>query len=588
MKTAVQDYIEKYITTPDIDIMSDTNREFIYQEGGYSRFFPVLPGGYQPIQAPTGTPPQDNHALWNSVSQNLLALGRQGLANREMKMRESQNKIDNELGFARLELAKQQLSQQDEQFKISSAFEQMRMSNTLFDRVSKVEFPSYRQKEYEDYIGSPDGIATNMKAYEDAVAADDLNAQLKAANKINAAMSNPNIIKWSMEKKRDDETLKDLEILAKADPLSLQYKNISEVASAVVSGQQPPPVDWVGVTPEEKALSAQAYEAAKAQDRELSIQTRETAIWVAEAKAGLAEIDAMMTQLDVDEARLLKETLDAALALPEYANDPEKRLKLIRDHKEVVRTEAAKTAAIRAGATLNDPSNQWEYVPWLLRNNPGMSRAEAEKIAAEKVRNEKSSKVSYNGLYDPNGGGPGGGQQDPITNKLATNILDATNRQMDTWGPIQSADRGTVNDVVETNKGYYKFRSVNPSTKTPINEAVTLGKDDEYLVTQVRIDSNGKTVSVLGSVKTTDEKLAKKLSPGIKPNEDGEYIIPNVMSAGDKADFGLKGLNTSDPDTQPKSTSQQSTTQGQPPYAAGPNQTWENVNGKWILVTIKK
>ena len=560
MKTAVQDYIEKYITTPDIDIMSDTNREFIYQEGGYSRFFPVLPGGYQPIQAPQGTPPeQGQHALWSSVAQNLQGAARIQQGNRQLKMQETQNKIDNELGYARLELAKQQLAQQDAQFKMENAIAKAQMASSFTDKLSKGNYPVSRMNEFISLVESS-GVS---QALQDVYSTDpDVSAN--AMGKVGVFLSNPNLVKWQAEKLHTDTILKSFKEQSEADPLISAFDNSTVILGEIASGV---PVD---------KLSPYVLDPKYGEFKQRQLEGN---IALAEIKFDLAEIEVSKSKLDVKEQELLDKVLAEALA--EYPDDPQKQLDIIRDHKEKVQTQAAKAAAIRAGATLNDPSNQWEYVPWLLRNNPGMTMQEAEKLAAEKMRNEKSSRVSHNGLWNPNDPGT---NPDPITNKLATNILDATNRQMDIWGPIQSADRGTINDIIETNKGYYKFRSVNPNTKLPINEAVVLGKNDEYLVTQVRIDSNGKTVSVLGSVKTTNEKLAKKLSPGIKPNEDGEYVIPNVMGAGDKADFGLKGLDTSDRTT---STATQSTaTQGQPPYAAGPNQAWENINGKWILINI--
>lgn len=560
MKTAVQDYIEKYITTPDIDIMSDTNREFIYQEGGYSRFFPVLPGGYQPIQAPQGTPPeQGQHALWSSVAQNLQGAARIQQGNRQLKMQETQNIIDNELGYARLDLAKQQLAQQDAQFKMENAIAKAQMASSFTDKLSKGNYPVSRMNEFISLVESS-GVS---QALQDVYSTDpDVSAN--AMGKVGVFLSNPNLVKWQAEKLHTDTILKSFKEQSEADPLISAFDNSTVILGEIASGV---PVD---------KLSPYVLDPKYGEFKQRQLEGN---IALAEIKFDLAEIEVSKSKLDVKEQELLDKVLAEALA--EYPDDPQKQLDIIRDHKEKVQTQAAKAAAIRAGATLNDPSNQWEYVPWLLRNNPGMTMQEAEKLAAEKMRNEKSSRVSHNGLWNPNDPGT---NPDPITNKLATNILDATNRQMDIWGPIQSADRGTINDIIETNKGYYKFRSVNPNTKLPINEAVVLGKNDEYLVTQVRIDSNGKTVSVLGSVKTTNEKLAKKLSPGIKPNEDGEYVIPNVMGAGDKADFGLKGLDTSDRTT---STATQSTaTQGQPPYAAGPNQALENINGKWILINI--
>ena len=557
MKTAVQDYIEKYITTPDIDIMSDTNREFIYQEGGYSRFFPVLPGGYQPIQAPQGTPPeQGQHALWSSVAQNLQGAARIQQGNRQLKMQETQNKIDNELGYARLDLAKQQLAQQDAQFKMENAIAKAQMASSFTDKLSKGNYPVSRMNEFISLVESS-GVS---QALQDVYSTDpDVSAA--AMGKVGTFLSNPNLVRWQAEKLHTDTILKSFKEQSESDPLIAAFDNSAIILGEIASGV---PID---------KLTPYALDPKYGEFKQRQLEGNAA---LTEAKVNLAEIEAMKSGLDVREAELLDRVLNEALA--EYPDDPNKQLDIIRNHKE-------KVAAARKSSG-NDPINDTMIERQMYYRAQGDDAETARRKAHEDEATKHRSSVSYNGLYDPNGGGLGGGQQDPITNKLATNILDATNRQMDTWGPIQSADRGTINDVIETNKGYYKFRSVNPSTKTPINEAVVLGKKDEYLVTHVRIDSNGKTVSVLGSVKTTNEKLAKKLSPGIKPNEDGEYIIPNVMSAGDKADFGLKGLNTSDPDTQPKSTTQQSTTQGQPPYAAGPNQAWENINGKWILINI--
>lgn len=580
MKTAVQDYIEKYITTPDIDIMSDTNREFIYQEGGYSRFFPVLPGGYQPIQAPQGTPPeQGQHALWNSVSQNLQGLGRIGLGNRQLKMQETQNKIDNELGYARLELAKQQLSQQDAQFKITTAFEQMRMSNTLHDRINNVEIPTYRQKEYEDYIGSPDGIAVNMKAYEDAVAADDLNAQMRAANKINAAMSNPNIIKWSMEKKRDDETLKDLEILAKADPLSLQYKNISEVASAVVSGQQPPPVDWVGKDFYEKQASEQLYNEAKAQERELSIRTREATIALTEAKADLAEIDSMVTAMDLQEARLEFDELNKALA---GISDPVARLDIIREYK-------AKVIASKSGGAYQ-PQNMTQFLD-KYKNDPKMLDLYARFITLDNTNSMKvhnsTSAVDQNNM--------------PVTNKLTSAIIAATGGKTGTYYPIDTGQHGEFAAVIPRGGWFAPGKLVVKDGKEDYvvasesgakDSAVTLGDKDTYIPGHIKTNDDG-SFSFKGTLRTTDYEKAK--IAGYKGDENTDtdnyiYVVEDVITTSPYTAITGQDVRNLAPNTrslnQSGSTTQQSTTQSQPPYAAGPNQAWENINGKWILINI--
>ncbi len=412
MKTALQDYIEKYITTPDIDIMSDTNREFIYQEGGYSRFFPVLPGGYQPIQAPQGTPPeQGQHALWNSVSQNLQGLGRIGLGNRELKMRESQNKIDNELGFARLELAKQQLSQQDAQFKITTAFEQMRMSNTMIDNFNKLEFPSYRMEAYKDLLKNGGGAA----AWDEYNSATTPEEQLKAANKLQGFLGKPELRQWSMEKKRDDETLKDLEILAKADPLSLQYKNISEVASAVVSGQEPPPVDWVGNDFYEKQASEQLYNEAKAKERELGVRTREANIFLTQAKTDLAEIEAMVSEMDLQEATLEYQAVKAAV---DAEPDLQKKVDIIKGFKEKV----------KAGKAAFVPNNEYSMA-WMLGETDEERLAIAQDLLA---RSHTSSMKVFDSKapVDPN--------NRPVTNTLSKAIINATGGKTDTPSSLTS------------------------------------------------------------------------------------------------------------------------------------------------------
>lgn len=581
MKTAVQDYIEKYITTPDIDIMSDTNREFIYQEGGYSRFFPVLPGGYQPIQAPQGTPPeQGQHALWSSVAQNLQGAARIQQGNRQLKMQETQNKIDNELGYARLELAKQQLSQQDAQFKITTAFEQMRMSNTLHDRITNVELPSYRQKEYEDYIGSPDGIAVNMKAYEDAVAADDFNAQMRAANRINAAMSNPNMIKWSMEKKRDDETLKDLEILAKADPLSLQYKNISEVASAVVSGQQPPPVDWVGKDFYEKQASEQLYNEAKAQERELSIRTREATIALTEAKADLAEIDSMVTAMDLQEARLEFDELNKALA---GISDPVARLDIIREYK-------AKVIASKSGGAYQ-PQNMTQFLD-KYKNDPKMLDLYARFITLD---NTNSMKVH-------NSNAPVGPTNLPVTNVLSKAIINATGGELGKYKALGSEEYAELARAIPRDNWFTPGKAVIgadgsttnyvPATKSGADDsAVKMLENDVYEPSHVKINANDGSYSFRGVYKTEDYDNAKLLGyTGKESDESGyQYVIPNVITTTPSSLTG-EDLRGYAPNTrtlnQSGSTTQQSTTQGQPPHAAGPNQAWEYINGKWILINI--
>jgi len=569
MKTALQDYIEKYITTPDIDIMSDVNREFIYQEGGYSRFFPVLPGGYQPIQAPQGTPPeQGQHALWSSVAQNLQGAARIQQGNRQLKMQESQNKIDNELGYARLELAKQQLSQQDAQFKITTAFEQMRMSNTLHDRITNVELPSYRQKEYEDYIGSPDGIAVNMKAYEDAVAADDLNAQMRAANKINAAMSNPNMIKWSMEKKRDDETLKDLEILAKADPLSLQYKNISEVASAVVSNQEPPPVDWVGATPEEKALSAQAYDAAKAQERDLSIRTREATVLLTEAKTGLLELEGMVEKFEYE---AVKAAVDAE-------PNAQKKVDIINGYK-------AKVTAAKSGA----PQGMTQFLD-KYKDDPKMLDLYAKFITLD---NTNSMKVH-------NSNAPVGPTNLPVTNVLSKAIINATGGELGKYKALGSGEYAELARAIPRDNWFTPGKAVIgadgsttnyvPATKSGAEDsAVKMLENDVYEPSHVKINANDGSYSFRGVYKTEDYDNAKLLGyTGKESDESGyQYVIPNVITTTPSSLTG-EDLRGYAPNTrtlnQSGSTTQQSTTQGQPPYAAGPNQAWEYINGKWILI----
>ena len=566
MKTAVQDYIEKYITTPDIDIMSDINREFIYQEGGYSRFFPVLPGGYQPIQAPQGTPPeQGQHALWNSVSQNLQGLGRIGLGNRELKMRESQNKIDNELGFARLELAKQQLSQQDAQFKITTAFEQMRMSNTLHDRITNVEIPTYRQKDYETFLSQPGGVAESMKAYEDA--GDDVNAQMKAANRINSALSNPNLVKWSMEKKRDDETLKDLEILAKADPLSLQYKNISEVASAVVSGQEPPPVDWVGNDFYEKKASEQLYNEAKAKERELGVRTREANIFLTQAKTDLAEIEAMVSEMDLQEATLEYQAVKAAV---DAEPDLQKKVDIIKGFKEKV----------KAGKAAFVPNNEYSMA-WML----GETDEERLAIAQDLLARSHTSNMKVH-----NSNSPVGPTNLPVTNTLSKAIISATGGEQGVYKPIDGAQYAELDRVIPTTAWYAGPNSVSGAK----NSAVKITEEgDDYQPGHVKINSGDGSYSFSGKFVTKNYETAKKLGyPGKESDVvDFQYVVENVITTIPYSQVTGEDLRGYAPNTrslQAGSTAQQSTTQSQPPYAAGPNQAWENINGKWILVTIKK
>lgn len=551
MKTALQDYIEKYITTPDIDIMSDTNREFIYQEGGYSRFFPVLPGGYQPIQAPQGTPPeQGQHALWNSVSQNLQGLGRIGLGNRELKMRESQNKIDNELGFARLELAKQQLSQQDAQFKITTAFEQMRMSNTMIDNFNKLEFPSYRMEAYKDLLKNGGGAA----AWDEYNSATTPEEQLKAANKLQGFLGKPELRQWSMEKKRDDETLKDLEILAKADPLSLQYKNISEVASAVVSGQEPPPVDWVGATPEEKALSAQAYDAAKAQERDLSVRTREATILLTEAKIGLMELEGMADKLEYE---AVKAAVDAE-------PDAQKKVDIINGYKQKVANSKAPTI----------PNNEFS-VGYML----GESKEEKLAIMSDLLKKSHTSSMK---VFDSKA--PVDPYNNPVSNTLSKAIINATGGKLDTWSSISSAEYGELENLIPTST-----RFTHPMG--PMKGSVSMDKNtDSFNPGHVRVHSSDGSISFKGKFVTKNYKKAKALGYTGKENDDVEYqyIIDNVNVTSPYSQISGEDLRGYAPNSrslnQSGSTTQQSTTQGQPPYAAGPNQAWEYINGKWILI----
>lgn len=558
MKTALQDYIEKYITTPDIDIMSDTNREFIYQEGGYSRFFPVLPGGYQPIQAPQGTPPeQGQHALWNSVSQNLQGLGRIGLGNRELKMRESQNKIDNELGFARLELAKQQLSQQDAQFKITTAFEQMRMSNTMIDNFNKLEFPSYRMEAYKDLLKNGGGAA----AWDEYNSATTPEEQLKAANKLQGFLGKPELRQWSMEKKRDDETLKDLEILAKADPLSLQYKNISEVASAVVSGQEPPPVDWVGNDFYEKQASEQLYNEAKAKERELGVRTREANIFLTQAKTDLAEIEAMVSEMDLQEATLEYQAVKAAV---DAEPDLQKKVDIIKGFKEKV----------KAGKAAFVPNNEYSMA-WMLGETDEERLAIAQDLLA---RSHTSSMKVFDSKapVDPN--------NRPVTNTLSKAIINATGGKTDTWSSISSAEYGELSNVIPTST-----RFTHPMG--PMKGSVSMDKNtDSFNPGHVRVHSSDGSISFKGKFVTKNYKKAKALGYTGKENDDVEYqyIIDNVNVTSPYSQISGEDLRGYAPNSrslnQSGSTTQQSTTQGQPPYAAGPNQAWEYINGKWILI----
>ncbi len=523
MSKALQSYVEKYIKTPDIDYKSDYNRERIFQEGGFSRYFPVLPGGYQPIQAPTGTPPElGQHALWNSVAQNLQGMARIQQGNRQLKMTEAQNKIDNELGYARLELAKQQLSQQDTQFKISSAFEQIRLTNTLRDDLMGLEMPAYRSDKYSQLIAG-DKIPEAMQKMSDV---NDTEGATAAAGKVNSFLSRPELIQWSMEKKRDDKLLKDIEALAKADPLSLQYKNYDEAIAAVTSGQQPPPIDWIGDTAMEKTQSENAYYYAKQKEQDLNTRAREATTALTEVKIGLAEIEAMGDKLEY-------EALKAAV---DDEPNNQKKVDIINGYKQ---KKSDKVNFI-------NPNNPYS-AGWLL----GKSDEERKALMLEfiKADNTNSMKVSNTMVTEAG---------TPLTNPLANHIIDASNKTVGEWGAIQTGDRKSLSLIAEG--GNYTFRQDNRDGPAPTSmiggaPGIKRGPEDSFYPTHTRVNPDGSTVSVNGTYITPDKATAEKLGYKGEKAADGNYHAPNVSLEVSKDDVGMGGVNTGGPQKTSKAPS---------------------------------
>lgn len=154
MNNSLQEYFNEYITTPDYDLNNPMSQQFFFQDGGFARFFPVLPGGYQPIQAVQGqNTGGDQHALWNSFANNGIQLGRvlgnQRLLNQQLQINKDRLAYQKEADALDLQYKREALDQRRYEFGINSAVDQIKLMSTIQDKylnlpVLPQDIPDYK------------------------------------------------------------------------------------------------------------------------------------------------------------------------------------------------------------------------------------------------------------------------------------------------------------------------------------------------------------------------------------------------------------------------------------------------------------
>lgn len=488
MNSALDDYINEYISIPNFDLTNHLNQQFFFQEGGFARFFPVLPGGYQPIQAPIQQAPKlDQHELWASVANTITQAGAQinqkrqfnktfELQQQKFEQDKQQNEINTQLAMANLDLSKQRLTQDQQQFDINKTFKQIELMNTISDKLLNLDLPIYRQEELKAAV-TP--VAEAMSSLNTADGGESLT---NVSKQIGIAYGK--LAPYIQEEAHNKQQLKEMELAAQLFPKLYddpKYGNAGKLLMEKLNGQPPSEtlhLNYDLLQQDQQILRDQQTKIQDAQVKHLEMQAKED------------DANAFLLSIKGEQGKAIYEGMMEEL---KGVTDPSKKADIIQKWN-------AKTSGNQS--INNIPGFIEKY-----HDDPAMMAMLEKFVILEHTQKSVSSST----------GQTAGNDFTSDILKLAPNVGHN--------GFLDSKNQGILADTFKG--GDYSLNG--PKTSETGGGEITTKDNLTYIPTEIRINDDGLTTTVTGFVKTKSVDVAKELMKDPVKNSDGYYYINDVL-----------------------------------------------------------
>jgi hypothetical protein len=514
MNSALEQYFDQFITVPDYDLNNPISQQQFFQEGGFARFFPVNPGGYQAMQPLQirSMPDVSQNALWNSVANNGMQLGNLGLNKQQLNLQrdrfayqKTQDVVDNKYKELQYQLGVQELDQRKKEFEINSVFNKIKLMNTMRDDfIGQEVLPQHAERW---------GKMVNDSGLPQALESGDIEAQAKAVSKMMG--SQDYVEMYSAVKKRDH----DFNVLAKviaADKDAIQFVDMNKLMTEGVVD-----MDEAGYTTH-KATQ-------KALNDALTVQ-----------KTFAAQIAGQL-----DESELKEHALGVKVLESNMTGDPEQDMITWQKFNS---KWAARKSPGGGGAALNPGT--YGYI-LEMENRPGWDHEKAvqDALRIEQAKNSSVSKMQYSGLnpfgQDPKNPNPNM-VMDDFTSKISKMALGAP------YGTEHKLTGGLDGDWMRTFAGDasgFTFHGPNPTGpvfggllgQSEGQKGVKGSNEYTFIPHTFVVHEGGPTgtTTVKGTISTSNLAVAEKFEENPTKGANGQYEINNVKVTDINSTLGL-------------------------------------------------
>lgn len=511
MASQFQNYFDHNLVPLDYDLDNPITRQFFFQEGGFSRFHPVVPG--QPsvpnIAIPTTRPEGDKSLeIWNSYGQAAVNLGRTQLAERQFRAQERSNEEvlnlqkekfewDKAYQQASLNLQQEQFEQQKSVQEFNKTVAQFNLINTMVDKISNLEIPSYHVDTFKD--------AANVAGIYTAIAGIDSGRpeSINDAGRAYAKLVTSDAYRTIEADKASDKAV--IERLNKLTPDEHRFiTNRAEILQSATSGQKLPEIK----------IDQEGLDAYRERKANVDLLHDEAKIQKLQNDAEKQAIENEFTSIMIDQI------------LTAYENAPEE------DKMEVLGRGMA--------ALEGKYKEQQQKVPTTLVEAI-MANIDLSHMSQEERMNflERVGAIHHGKNLSTSGGVE---TVDSAMGKAMHSVL-GDNFQYGKDYPLNSNAKGILAGHARSVPPSGGFIAVKPAKhgRWRTTEAKNIIIDGntapgyEFIPTSITVEAfsdepntpSGR-VKVTGHVKTTNKDIAEKINPNAEKDPQGKYTISGV------------------------------------------------------------